>query len=91
MTRRSTADLACMDFRDEGILILSGGLTIHSFEDVSAFAEPTAKPIFKEFDQTLLHAVTDSSVCVNACLPDIRYFNDILSDPESEDEPCQCD
>ncbi len=48
--------------RGEGILVLSGGLTIHTFEDFTAFSESSAKPIFKDFDKTLLQAVTDSSV-----------------------------
>lgn len=31
--------------RDEGLLILSGGLTVHTFEDISSFNEKTAKPV----------------------------------------------
>ena len=31
--------------RDEGILILSGGLTVHSFEDMSSFNEKSADPV----------------------------------------------
>lgn len=32
-------------YRDQGILILAGGLTVHSFEDLSSFNEKTAKPV----------------------------------------------
>ncbi|KAH8117231.1 Extradiol ring-cleavage dioxygenase, class III enzyme, subunit B [Phellopilus nigrolimitatus] len=48
---------AVAKLREEGILILSGGLTVHSFADFEAFAEKTAKPIFKEFDQAISNAV----------------------------------
>ncbi|KAH8923337.1 Extradiol aromatic ring-opening dioxygenase [Atractiella rhizophila] len=37
--------------RDEGILILSGGLTIHTFRDRSAFNPDTAAPMYHEFLQ----------------------------------------
>ncbi|KAL5533220.1 hypothetical protein ACEPAF_4996 [Sanghuangporus sanghuang] len=47
---------AVAKLREEGILILSGGLTIHTFRDWSAFAESTAKPEFKEFNSAILEA-----------------------------------
>jgi len=52
---------AVSKLREEGILVLAGGLTIHTFEDFTAFSESSAKPIFKDFDKTLLQAVTDST------------------------------
>lgn len=36
---------AVKGLRDEGILVLSGGLTIHTFRDPSSFNEKTAKPV----------------------------------------------
>jgi Catalytic LigB subunit of aromatic ring-opening dioxygenase len=48
-------------FRSEGILILSGGLIIHTFRDFSAFSENTAKPIYKEWHK----AVVDAAGTVN--------------------------
>ncbi|EJD05734.1 Extradiol ring-cleavage dioxygenase, class III enzyme, subunit B [Fomitiporia mediterranea MF3/22] len=48
---------AVAKLREEGILVLSGGLTIHTFQDWSAFAESTAKPVYKEFNQAILEAV----------------------------------
>lgn len=57
---------AVAKLREEGILILSGGLTIHTFKDWSAFAESTAKPIFKEFDQAILDAVQQPAVRISS-------------------------
>lgn len=50
------------DVRQEGYLILSGGLTIHTFEDFGAYNEKTAKPIFKSFDQAVFDAMKQPSV-----------------------------
>ncbi|KAF8495609.1 Extradiol ring-cleavage dioxygenase, class III enzyme, subunit B [Gautieria morchelliformis] len=44
------------ELRSEGILILSGGLTIHTFRDFSAFTESTAKPIYKEWHKAVVNA-----------------------------------
>lgn len=44
--------------RSEGVLVIAGGLIIHTFQDFSAFVEKTAKPIYKEFDR----AVNDASL-----------------------------
>ncbi|KAJ7756848.1 Extradiol ring-cleavage dioxygenase, class III enzyme, subunit B [Mycena maculata] len=40
--------------REEGILILSGGLTVHNLRDPSSFAPQSAKPAHKEFDKALV-------------------------------------
>ncbi|PFH49113.1 hypothetical protein AMATHDRAFT_63834 [Amanita thiersii Skay4041] len=46
--------------REEGILILSGGLTIHNLRDRASFAPTTARQIYHEFDKAILDAVTIS-------------------------------
>lgn len=43
--------------RSEGVLVLSGGLTVHTFEDFSAFTESGAKEIYKQWDQAIVDAV----------------------------------
>lgn len=45
-----------MTFRSEGILILSGGLIIHTFRDFSAFDERTAKPVYKAWHKAVIEA-----------------------------------
>jgi len=47
---------ALNQLRSEGILILSGGLTIHTFRDFSAFDESTAKPIYKAWHKAVVEA-----------------------------------
>lgn len=54
---------AVSKLREEGILILSGGLTVHTFQDFSAFSEKSAKPIYKEFSQAILEAAQQPTVC----------------------------
>ncbi|GJE86954.1 extradiol aromatic ring-opening dioxygenase [Phanerochaete sordida] len=44
--------------REEGILVLSGGLMVHNLRDFSCFAEDTAQPIYHEFNKAVLDAVT---------------------------------
>lgn len=39
--------------RSEGIVILSGGLTIHTFEDFAAFSPGRAKQGYKDFESKL--------------------------------------
>lgn len=48
--------------REENILILSGGLTIHNLRDFSCFAEDTAKPGYLDFDKAVLAAVAETDV-----------------------------
>ncbi|KAL8278863.1 hypothetical protein RQP46_008734 [Phenoliferia psychrophenolica] len=48
---------ALAPLRSEGILLISGGLTIHTFRDFGAFAPATTKPVFKDFEESILDAV----------------------------------
>ncbi|CAD6572211.1 MAG: hypothetical protein CYPHOPRED_004747 [Cyphobasidiales sp. Tagirdzhanova-0007] len=48
---------ALKDLRDDGILILAGGLTIHSFEDRSSLNERIAKPAFHIWNDKIIEAV----------------------------------
>lgn len=48
--------------REEGILVLSGGLPIHNLRDFSSFDPNSAKPIVKDFDKAILDAVTKPEV-----------------------------
>ncbi|KAJ7646974.1 Extradiol aromatic ring-opening dioxygenase [Roridomyces roridus] len=43
--------------REEGILVLSGGLTVHNLRDFSCFSPDTAKPAHIEFDRAIIEAV----------------------------------
>ncbi|GAA5828042.1 hypothetical protein JCM11251_005705 [Rhodosporidiobolus azoricus] len=42
--------------RKEGVLIIAGGLTIHTFRDLSAFSPKTAKPEFKDWERSIVEA-----------------------------------
>ncbi|KAG5342210.1 hypothetical protein C0989_004522 [Termitomyces sp. Mn162] len=44
--------------REEGILIISGGLTFHNLRDFASFSPDTCKPIHREFDRAIFDAVT---------------------------------
>ena len=50
-------------FREEGILILSGGLTVHNLRDRASFSPDTARPIHKEFDKAIHKAIEIENVC----------------------------
>ena len=43
--------------RSEGVLILSGGLTIHNLRDRVCFEEANAAAIYKQFDNAVIQAV----------------------------------
>ena len=46
-------------------MIISGGLTIHTFEDWDAFVESTAKPIYHEFSDAVSEAAIVEDVSVS--------------------------
>lgn len=48
--------------RSEGILIISGGLTIHTFEDFGAFSPSTAAIEYKLFEQAIVDAAAVPNV-----------------------------
>lgn len=43
--------------REENVLVLSGGLTIHNLRDFSSFDPKTAKPIHHSFHKALIDAL----------------------------------
>lgn len=42
--------------RADGVLVLAGGLPVHTFRDMTSFSESTARPIFKEWSEAILAA-----------------------------------
>ena len=48
--------------REEQILVLAGGLTVHNLRDFSGFSEDTAKPQYHAFDSAILDAVMKTDV-----------------------------
>jgi aromatic ring-opening dioxygenase catalytic subunit (LigB family) len=50
--------------REEGILILSGGLTIHNLRDPASFVPETANPLVREFNDAVSSAISISDVSV---------------------------
>ncbi|KAJ7649932.1 Extradiol ring-cleavage dioxygenase, class III enzyme, subunit B [Roridomyces roridus] len=48
---------AVAKLRDEGILVLSGGFTVHNLDDLGCFSPETAKPVHMEFDRAVVQAV----------------------------------
>jgi aromatic ring-opening dioxygenase catalytic subunit (LigB family) len=55
--------LTLFDFREEGILILSGGLTAHNLRDRASLSPDSARPIHREFDEAIHKAIEIESVC----------------------------
>jgi len=51
---------AIAKLRDEGILVLSGGLTVHNLRQPSYFAPQTASPIVREFNDAVSSAISIS-------------------------------
>ncbi|KAJ6547114.1 Extradiol ring-cleavage dioxygenase class III enzyme subunit B [Mycena capillaripes] len=49
---------AVTKLREEGILVLSGGLLIHNLRDFDSFSPQSAKPAQKEFDKAILASVS---------------------------------
>jgi len=52
---------AIAKLRDEGILVLSGGLTIHNLRDPSCFIPQTANPLVREFNDAVSSAISISN------------------------------
>ncbi|KAJ7646733.1 Extradiol ring-cleavage dioxygenase, class III enzyme, subunit B [Roridomyces roridus] len=48
---------ALAKLREQGILVLSGGLTVHNLRDFSSFSPDRAKPAHIEFDRAIIEAV----------------------------------
>ncbi|KAH9981497.1 Extradiol ring-cleavage dioxygenase, class III enzyme, subunit B [Lactifluus volemus] len=51
---------AIVKLREEGILILSGGLTIHNLRDPASFVPETANPLVREFNDAVSSAISIS-------------------------------
>ncbi|KAF8522143.1 Extradiol aromatic ring-opening dioxygenase [Hysterangium stoloniferum] len=77
---------AVHDLRSQGVLILSGGLPIHTFRDFSAFSEQSAKPIYKSFDKAVVDAanITDPKARREALLGLTSHPGFRLSNPREE-------
>ncbi|PPQ78517.1 hypothetical protein CVT25_011789 [Psilocybe cyanescens] len=52
---------AVAQLREEGILILSGGLTAHNLRDRTSFSPDTARAVHKEFDEAIHKAIAVES------------------------------
>jgi aromatic ring-opening dioxygenase catalytic subunit (LigB family) len=50
--------------REEGILVLSGGLTVHNLQDRTSFAPETANPLVREFNDAVSLAISLSDVSI---------------------------
>ena len=50
--------------REEGILVLSGGLTAHNLQDRRSFSPTTATEAHKSFDQAIHSAINITDVSV---------------------------
>jgi len=51
---------AIAKLRDEGILVLSGGLVIHNLQDRTCFLPETANPLVREFNDAVSSAISVS-------------------------------
>ncbi|KAG9000075.1 hypothetical protein FRB94_005654 [Tulasnella sp. JGI-2019a] len=69
------------ELRSQGILIISGGLTIHTFKDPSALSESTANAHIRGFHTAIIDAVHSppellkASFCALTTLPGFREAN----------------
>ena len=71
----------------QGILILSGGLTFHSFREMFAFSEDGAQDVHKSFHTALIDAVKQPEV-VHCALLSILFVDIILHRLKSARKPC---
>ncbi|GAA98344.1 hypothetical protein E5Q_05029 [Mixia osmundae IAM 14324] len=51
---------AVSKLRDEGILVIAGGLTIHTFQDFDAFNPAKADAIYHEWHKAIINSIADS-------------------------------
>ncbi|GJJ12031.1 hypothetical protein Clacol_006271 [Clathrus columnatus] len=72
--------------RSEEVLIITGGLTIHTFQEFSAFSEKAARPIYKEFDKAVNDAamVSQPTERREALLNLVRHPGFRLAHPREE-------
>src|SRR5947207_15929041 len=54
----STSDSQFLTCSDEGILILAGGLTIHTFKEFDAWNPVTAPQGFKDWERAIVESVS---------------------------------
>ncbi|TFK54804.1 Extradiol ring-cleavage dioxygenase class III enzyme subunit B [Heliocybe sulcata] len=73
---------AVSKLREENILVLSGGLTIHNLRDFSSFSPTLAKKPYHDFQQAVLDAVTSPSP--NPLLTLVRHPSFRLAHPRAE-------
>ncbi|KZT26505.1 Extradiol ring-cleavage dioxygenase class III enzyme subunit B [Neolentinus lepideus HHB14362 ss-1] len=73
---------AVSKLREENILVLSGGLTIHNLRDFSSFSPSVAQKPYHDFHQAVLDAVTASSPKPLLSLPQHPSFR--LAHPRAE-------
>ncbi|KAH9180351.1 Extradiol ring-cleavage dioxygenase class III enzyme subunit B [Lactarius sanguifluus] len=64
---------AITSLREEGILILSGGLTTHNLRDWASFAPETASPPFHRFNDAVASAISVSDVSGSSDLSVVRF------------------
>jgi aromatic ring-opening dioxygenase catalytic subunit (LigB family) len=50
--------------REEGILVISGGLTIHNLQDRTSFIPSIANPLVREFNDAVSSAISISNVSI---------------------------
>ena len=50
--------------REEGILVLSGGLTVHNLRDRTSFLPETTDPLVREFNDAVSSTISISDVSV---------------------------
>jgi aromatic ring-opening dioxygenase catalytic subunit (LigB family) len=53
----------------EGMLILSGGLTIHNLKDPRMFSEDTAGPELREFHDSIYECIEETDVSCEVAEP----------------------
>ena len=62
--------------RKEGILILSGGFTIHNLRDIESFTPETASLPIRQFNDAVTSAISVSDVSfLSSCRPRISVLN----------------